>query len=271
MNVLGLNAFFDPDTRTLTYVVWDRRTRDAVVIDPVLNYDPATRAVSTPGLDALVTFARAQALRIGWILETHAHADHLTAARELRSARAGALWGMGARLTEVFGAFHRLGVWPAEAGVAGVGVDRWFEDGEEFTAGPLRIEAIATPGHTPACVTYRIGEWLFTGDALMMPDVGVGRCDFPGGSAAVLHDSIWRRLYAMPDHFVTFPGHDYRREGPPRHRAALSVQKDGNIHLRRSTGRAEFIAFREARDKTLTPPRLLQVSLNWNLRGVLQP
>lgn len=266
MNSLGLQAFFDPATYTLTYVVWDTASRDAVVIDPVLNYEPSRQMTSLQSMRALIGFLNSKNLRVGWVLETHAHADHLSCARELKAVHPGMLWGMGARIGEVFRTFQKAFNWPSALGIRDLGLDRFFSDGEEFSAGRLRIQALATPGHTPACVTYRIGTWLFTGDALMMPDSGVGRCDFPGGSAAALWDSIWGKLYSLSGDLETFPGHDYQPGGRPlRYRAKLSVQRRCNLHLREDTAKAEFVAFRESRDRTLTAPRLLQPSLDWNL------
>jgi len=269
---LQVQTFFDPATFTLTYVVWDESTRDAVVLDSVMDYDPSFQALSRASLRRVDHFLRAKNLRLGWVLETHAHADHLTAGRELRAMHPGALWGMGRRLSEVFATFKSVFKWPVDlqlggsGGLSGLGVDRFFGDGEEFCAGSIVVQALETPGHTPACLTYRIGDWLFTGDALMLPDAGVGRCDFPGGSASSLYDSIWGKLYALPDHLVVFAGHDYQPGGRPlRWRCSLGEQKAGNVHLRSSVSRADFVAFREGRDKTLSAPRLLAPSLDWNL------
>jgi len=260
-----ISAFFDPASFTLTYVVWNPSTRDAVIIDPVIDYDPATQLTSQSSLGQLVHLVREKNLKVHWILDTHAHADHLTGSRQLRNALPGALWGMGAALREVFDTFQKVFAWPSTLKLENLGVDRWFRDGEEFSAGALRFSVISTPGHTPACLTYRLGSWLFTGDALMMPDSGVGRCDFPGGSAGALYDSI-RKLYAFPDDYEVFAGHDYQPGGRPlRYRSTLGEQKWGNIHLKETTSRADFVAFREGRDKTLTPPRLLNPSLDWNL------
>lgn len=262
----GLHAFFDASTSTLTYVAWDEVTRDAVVIDPVLGYDPATHALNAAALERVVRLVRELELNVHWILDTHAHADHLTAGRELRARFPGARWGMAAALREVFTRFREVFAWPSSLKLESLGVDRWFRDGEEIAAGALTLGVIATPGHTPACLTYRLGDWLFTGDALFLPDGGTGRCDFPGGSAAQLYDSIWGRLYALPDHLMTFVGHDYQPGGRPlRTSATLGAQKWGNVHLRASTARADFIAFREGRDRTLSPPRLLAPALDWNL------
>ncbi len=266
MNSVSVNALFDPATSTLTYVVWDGVTRDAVVIDPVLDFDPVTQSTSRGSIQKLTHFVDSKQLQVHWILETHLHADHLSGARELKRLWAGARWGLGQRMGEVFENFRKVFAWPKTVTKENLGVDRWFGDGEEFTAGSLRLQTLNTPGHTPACLTYRIGKKLFTGDAIFMPDSGTGRCDFPGGSAAQLYDSIWLRLYAFPDDFEVYVGHDYQPAGRPlRFQTTVGEQKASNLHLRHSTSRADFIAFREARDKTLSAPKLLTPSLDWNL------
>lgn len=263
----NVHALFDKATFTLTYVVWDAVTRDAVVIDPVLDFDPATQIISRHSMSRLLHFLSSQKLRVHWVLETHAHADHLSCARLLKAEGVAMQFGLSARMFEVFSTFQKVFGWPKNERLEDLGVDRYFRDGEEFTAGSLRIQALATPGHTPACTTYRIGDRLFTGDALFMPDSGVGRCDFPGGSASALYDSVWGRLYSYPDDFEIFVGHDYQPGGRVlRYRSTVGAQKSGNIHLGAATSRADFIQFREGRDKTLSAPRLLAPSLEWNLR-----
>lgn len=264
--MLQVHPFFDSSTSTLTYVVWDSLSHDAVVIDSLVDFDPATRLTSRASLSRVEKFVRDKGLFVHWILDTHAHADHFTGARELKALWPGAQWAMGRGMSEVFENFRKIFHWPNTLTLSQLGVDRWLGDGEEFTAGRLRVKAIATPGHTPACLTYQIGENLFTGDAIVMPDAGTGRCDFPGGSASKLYDSIWGKLYRLPDHFRMWVGHDYQPGGRPlRWTATVGEQKAGNIHLRASTSKAEFVRFREGRDKTLAAPRLLDPSLDWNL------
>jgi glyoxylase-like metal-dependent hydrolase (beta-lactamase superfamily II) len=266
MNRPGLAAFFDVATSSLTYVLWDRATLEAAAIDPVLHYDPATQMVSTAPLQEVGAFLRKKNLRLSWILETHAHADHLSGARELREMFPGSRWAMGERMSEVFAALARLNAWKPSKSLGDLAVDRWLQDGETVSFGEFEIQVLSTPGHTPACLTYRVRNWLFTGDALMMPDCGVGRCDFPGGSASSLYDSIWGKLYAYPDEYEVFCGHDYQPGGRGlRYRCLLGEEKKSNVYLTLSTAREEFVRRREARDKTLAPPRLLQVSLDWNL------
>lgn len=266
MKKIELQAFYDDVTATLTYVVWDVVSLDAVVIDPVLDFDPATQLTTRKSLNKLLSFVKGKELNVHWVLETHAHADHLSAAREICAEIPGCEWAMSARMNEVFENFKKVYSWPATARLDKLGVSRWLADGEELTAGSLRIQAIATPGHTPACMTLKIGEMLFTGDALFMPDSGVGRCDFPGGSAESLYQSVWGKLYAMPDDYRIYVGHDYKPKGRQlEFQTTVGEQKAGNIHLNGATSRAEFIAFREGRDKTLSAPRLLAPSLDWNL------
>jgi glyoxylase-like metal-dependent hydrolase (beta-lactamase superfamily II) len=266
MKKLELQAFYDESTATLTYVVWDSVTHDAVVIDPVLDFDPATQLTSTKSVKKLIEFVHAKELSLHWVLETHAHADHLSAAREICAAIPGCQWGMSARMVEVFDNFKKVFSWPASSVIGNLGVARWLKDGEEISAGSMRIQALATPGHTPACMTFKIDEWLFTGDALFMPDSGVGRCDFPGGSAEQLYHSVWGKIYSMPDHYRIYVGHDYKPKGRPlQFQTTVGEEKSSNIHLQGGTNKADFISFREGRDKTLSAPRLLAPSLDWNL------
>ncbi|HMN68881.1 MAG TPA: MBL fold metallo-hydrolase [Bdellovibrionales bacterium] len=261
-----IQVFHDPDTATLTYVVWDPGTRDAAIIDPVLDFDPALGAVSSRSSRKLAKFIQTKRLRVHWVLDTHAHADHLSSSSYLRDQGAAEAWGLSEKMFEVFATFKKAFAWPPSLTLTDLGVDRFFRDGEEFSAGSLRFEALATPGHTAACTTYRMDNWLFTGDALFMPDGGVGRCDFPGGSASVLYDSIWEKLYAFPNHYLTFTGHDYMPGGRPlKWAASIGEQKRANIHLRQGISKEEFVRFREGRDKTLSAPRLLNPSLDWNL------
>ncbi len=259
-----VQAFYDEPTATLTYVVWDPYSRDAVVIDPIVDYDPATQMTSRKSIEKLLHFVREKDLQPHWVIDTHVHADHLTGAREICSAVNGCRWAMNEKMGEVFRTFKKVYSWTSSD--LDVGEVRWLKDGEEISAGTMRVQAIFTPGHTPACTTFKIDEMLFTGDALMMPDSGVGRCDFPGGNAGQLYDSVWGRLYSFPDHYQVYVGHDYKPGGRAlAYQSSLQDQKENNIHLKLGTSRAEFIAFREGRDKTLAAPRLLQPSLDWNL------
>jgi glyoxylase-like metal-dependent hydrolase (beta-lactamase superfamily II) len=267
---MEIRAFFDPDTFTLTYVVYDAASRDAVVIDPVLDYDVLASRTSTRSLERVTSFVRERELRVHYVLETHAHADHLSGSQWLK-AHLGAKIAIGERIREVQQSFRDVLDLPYVP-VDGSQFDRLLADGELVTCGTLHIETIATPGHTPACVTYRIGDALFTGDALFMHDYGTGRCDFPRGSAADLYDSI-SRLYALPDTMRVYPGHDYQPGGRPvAWETTIGRSKRENPQLRAGTTKADFVAMRTARDQTLQPPRLLYPSVQINIEaGHLPP
>jgi len=266
-DVLG---FFDPATHTVSYLVSDPATGLAAIIDPVLDYDAAAARTSTRSIDAVMQLLRSAGLTLAFVLETHAHADHLTAADHLRETEAVSI-GIGARITQVqsvFGPlFHARDV-TADGGV----FDRLFEDGDAFPLGDLTVEVIHTPGHTPACVSYRIGDAVFTGDTLFMPDYGTARTDFPGGDARTLYRSI-RRLLALPDDTRLFVGHDYLPQGRDDYRFETTVgaQKADNIHIS-GVSKDAFVAMRQARDATLGAPQLILPSLQVNIRaGALPP
>jgi len=266
---MEIQAFFDPDTYTLTYVVFDPATRDAVVIDPVLDYDVLASRTSTKQLDKLVAFLRERELQVHYALETHAHADHLTGSQWLKD-HLGAAVAIGRRITEVQETFKEVLDLPHLA-VDGSQFDRLLSDGELLEAGTLRIETIATPGHTPACVTYKIGDALFTGDALFMHDYGTGRCDFPRGSAEALYESL-SKLYALPDDTRVFPGHDYQPNGREvAWETTIGKSKTENPQMRATTSKAEFVAMRTGRDNTLRAPRLLYPSVQINIDAGRMP
>jgi len=263
-----VQAFFDPATWTVSYVVWDAATRDAVAIDTVLDYDGAASRIHTASVEKMAEFIRGEDLRLHWILDTHAHADHLTGARALQERFPEARVGIGARICEVqkvFASVFNLGEAFAPDGRQ---FDRLLEDGECIAAGSLSIEVIATPGHTPACVSFLIGDAVFTGDALFMPDYGVGRCDFPAGSPEHLYDSIVGRLYALPDSTRVFVGHDYQPGGRELlWQSTIGEEKQRNVQLPAGTPREEFVERRRARDKRLGAPRLLFPSVQFNIQG----
>jgi glyoxylase-like metal-dependent hydrolase (beta-lactamase superfamily II) len=265
---MELQHFFDTVTSTLSYLVWDPSTRDAVVLDPVLDYDPAASRVSTRPLETLWGFVRSRGLTLRAILETHCHADHLTGAQALR-AWSGAPVCIGAAVTEVQARFR--GVYDLDddpMATDGSQFDVLFADGQVSAFGSLRVEVLATPGHTPACVSYRLGDRCFTGDALFVEDYGTGRCDFPGGDAEALYRSIHDRLYRLPDDTRLLPGHDYLPDGRAlRWETTVGVQKRSNVHLREETTREAFVALRTRRDAGLSAPRLLHPSLQVNLRA----
>lgn len=262
---MQIHTSFDARTWTLTYVVWDADTRDAVVIDPVLDFDPATGRIWRESVDLVLAFVEARGLRVHGILETHAHADHLTGAQALR-ARTGAPVVVGAAISAVQRVFAPVFDLGPDFPTDGSQFDRLLGEGESLVAGSLTVVAIPTPGHTPACTSFQVRDAVFTGDALFMPDSGVGRCDFPGGSAETLYDSVHGRLYALPDATRVFVGHDYQPGGrAPAWETTIGASKAGNIHLRGDTTREEFVAFRTARDATLSAPKLLLPSLQVNI------
>ena len=261
-----VHAQFDEATHTVSYVVWDPATQRAAIIDPVLDYDHRTGRVSHRSADDLLGFAAGQGLSVDWVLETHAHADHLSAAPYLKE-RTGAPIGIGARITEVQRTFAP--VFGLED-VSGDGreFDRLFRDGETIAIGGLQVEVMHTPGHTPACVSYRIGEAVFVGDTLFMPDYGTARADFPGGDARTLYRSI-HRLLALPDATRLYLCHDYKAPGRDHFAWETTVgeEKTRNIHVGGGVDEASFVAMREARDATLAAPVLLLPSLQVNIRA----
>lgn len=266
---MRIQPFFDTRTFTITYVVFDKTTRDAVIIDPVLDYEPVGSYTYTESVDRVSEFVRQQGLRVHYVLETHAHADHLTGAQILRR-RLGARIVIGAAIREVQSTFKDI-FSLAHLATDGTQFDELVTDGKTITAGRLRIEAIATPGHTPACMTYRIGDALFTGDLLFMDDYGTGRCDFPKGSAAQMYDSV-QKLYRLPDTLKVYPGHDYP---PPvrewKSETTIGASKDHNPQLSAATSKEEFVALRQARDRTLDSPRLLFPSVQVNIDAGRMP
>ena len=264
MAKIQIEPIFDSRTQTLTYVVFDEATRDAVVIDPVLDYDPANGTTWTESVDRVIALVDGERLRLRFVLETHAHADHLSGSQLLRR-RYDAKIAIGERITEVQATFKPIFELPASVATDGSQFDRLLADGEVLQAGSLAIRVIATPGHTPACVSYLIEDAVFTGDALFIEDYGTGRCDFPKGSAATLYDSI-QRLYALPDATRVFVGHDYQPNGRElRVQTTIGRSKASNIQLSATTPKAEFVAMRQARDATLAAPRLLFASVQVNV------
>jgi glyoxylase-like metal-dependent hydrolase (beta-lactamase superfamily II) len=268
---MEIRAFYDAATYTLTYLVWDPSSKDAVVIDPVLDYDPLASQIDTRSVDEVMAVIDREGLRLRFVLETHAHADHLSASQVLRR-RYDAPVAIGKRITEVQATFKGVFDLGDAFATDGSQFDRLLDDEELLQAGTLAVRVIATPGHTPACVSFVIGDALFTGDALFMDDYGTGRCDFPRGSAADLYRSI-QRLYALPDTTRVFVGHDYQPAGREvRWETTIAKSKRNNPQLRADTSEAEFVEFRQARDRTLAPPRLIFQSVQVNVdAGRLPP
>ncbi len=264
--MIEIKTLFDKATFTLTYIVWDPSTRDAVIIDPVLDYDPGSSKVSEESVAAVVAFVDGNQLKPHFILETHAHADHLSGSQSLKVKYPGAKLAIGARITEVQKVFKDFFDLPSSFKSDGSQFDRLFTDGEKFSAGSLEFEVSYTPGHTPACASYRIADAVFTGDALFMPDYGVGRCDFPAGSAEVLFESVTKRLYTLPDTTRVFTGHDYQPNGRAlRFESSIGEEKRSNIHINAETTKDGFVKFRTDRDKTLAAPKLLLPSVQVNI------
>jgi glyoxylase-like metal-dependent hydrolase (beta-lactamase superfamily II) len=266
-----IRAYFHADTSTVTYLVADPATGDAAIIDPVLDYEPHAARLTTASVDAILAEARALGMKIVWALDTHAHADHLSAADYIRRST-GARVGIGARITEVQAAFR--GLFRADdVTTDGAVFDALFEDGETFPLGEGEVRVLHTPGHTPACVTYLIDDAAFVGDTVFMPDYGTARADFPGGDAATLYRSI-QRLLALPGETRIFVGHDYLPKGrdTPAWETTVAEQRARNVHLGAGATEDAFVTMRRARDATLAPPRLILPSLQINIRaGALPP
>lgn len=267
----AVQAFFDRATSTVTYLVHDPATRAAAIIDPVLDYAPYDARITTTSADAVLAAAAEQGLAVRWLLETHAHADHLSAAHHLR-AQTGAPIVIGQHITDVQTIFAPL--FDADDVVPdGRQFDRLVTDGDRLALGDLTIEVLHTPGHTPACVTYLIGDAAFVGDTLFMPDFGTARADFPGGDARTLYRST-RRILALPDATRIFVGHDYLPAVRSEYRWESSVaeQRAANVHVHDGVSEEAFVALRTARDATLAAPQLILPSLQVNIRaGALPP
>ena len=272
MQAAEIETFYDPATSTLTYLVYDRATRDAVVIDPVMDFDPASGAVSLGSFERLAARVRGLELTVHYSLETHAHADHLSAAQAFKRTF-GAKVAIGERIREVQESFKPVFGLPSSFPTDGSQFDRLLADGEIVRAGTLEVRVLATPGHTPACVSYVIGDAVFTGDALFVEDSGTGRCDFPRGSADALYASVHDRLYALPAETRVFVGHDYQPGGRPlAYVTTIRDERRLNSQLRADTTREEYVAMRTARDRTLAAPRLLLPSVQVNIdAGRLPP
>lgn len=267
----GVKSFFDESTNTVTYVVSDPSSNLCVIIDPVLDFDAASGRTSTKSADAVIDFTRANDLEVAWILETHAHADHLSAAQYLKEETDGST-GIGKRITETQQIFKDVFNLGDGFSTDGRQFDHLFDDGEVIDAGGLQILVLHTPGHTPACVTYLVGDAAFVGDTLFMPDFGTARVDFPGGDAATLYRSI-QRIYQLPDQTRLFMCHDYKAPGRDEYawQSTVAVQRAENVHIREGISEQEFIEFRKERDATLGVPKLILPSIQVNIRAGQMP
>jgi len=265
---MEIQHFFDEHTSTLTYVVHDGRT--GVVIDPVRDYDPRSGRTSWKSAEQVAAWIDGRGLAIPYVIDTHAHADHLTGLPYFRE-RYGARTVTGAQVGEVQKAFRDVYGLGADFPVDGRQFDVLLDEGKRLAFGALELQALHTPGHTPAHMSWQVQDAIFLGDTLFMPDYGTARCDFPGGSAAILYDSI-QRLYAMPDETRLFVCHDYRPGGRPlAFETTVAEQKRSNVQLDARTTKAQFVAFREQRDAGLAAPELILPSLQVNIRAGALP
>jgi glyoxylase-like metal-dependent hydrolase (beta-lactamase superfamily II) len=266
-----VHAFFDEATNTITYLVQEPEGRACAVIDSVLDFDYASGRTDTRSADAVVAFVQERGLAVQWVLETHVHADHLSAAPYLQE-RLGGKIGIGAEIKtvqETFGKVFNEGTRFARDGSQ---FDRLFAEGDVIMIGQMRAEVLHTPGHTPACLTYVIGDAAFVGDTLFMPDFGTARCDFPGGSAETMFASV-QKILALPEATRIFVGHDYKAPGREvfAWETTVGAQKAANVHVGAGRAKADFVALREARDATLALPRLIIPSLQINMRAGQMP
>ncbi|HYN64542.1 MAG TPA: MBL fold metallo-hydrolase [Candidatus Limnocylindrales bacterium] len=266
-----IQGFFDPDTWTVSYVVWDRASRRAAAIDAVLDYDFKAGRTSTKSADRMLAYLRDNALQVDWILETHAHADHLSGARYLQDQVGGRI-AIGENIREVQATFKKIYNLERSFLPDGSQFDHLFKDGEKFMIGDVEAKALLVPGHTPADMAYLVDGSVFVGDTLFMPDVGSARADFPGGDAHQLYRSM-RRLLELPPQTTMYVCHDYppaSRE--PRWQTSVAEQRELNIHVHDGIGEDEFVAMRQARDATLEVPTLILPSIQVNVRaGQLPP
>lgn len=266
-----VTAFFDPATSTLTYLVADPASGACAVIDSVRDYDQKSGRTSTAAADKVIAAVRDRKLRLDWILETHVHADHLSAAPHLKQ-QLGGRTGIGADVTKVQSMFRTLFDMDSVCAADGREFDQLFADGDAFEIGSLSARVLASPGHTPACIAYLIGDALFVGDTLFMPDYGTARCDFPGGDARRLYRSIRRLLDLSPTTRV-FVGHDYQPNGRPlAFEASVAEHRAKNVHIHDGISEDDFATMRETRDRTLSLPALILPSVQVNIRaGELPP
>jgi glyoxylase-like metal-dependent hydrolase (beta-lactamase superfamily II) len=261
-----IRAFFDEPTNTVSYLVWDPRSKEGAVIDPVLDYDNRSGKASVKSADAMLKAAKEEGIRIAWVLETHAHADHLSGAPYVK-AKTGAKVGIGEHIRDVQRIFRPV-FNATDVSGDGSEFDHLFKDGEGFRIGDLEAEVIHTPGHTPACVSYRIGDAVFVGDTLFMPDYGTARADFPGGDARTLYRSIMRILN-LPPQTRLFMCHDYKAPGRDDYAWETTVgeERARNVHVHEGVSEDQFVTMREARDAKLAAPSLLLPSIQVNIRA----
>lgn len=262
-----IKSFFDEPTNTVSYVVHDPESRCAAIIDSVLDYDPASGRTSFSSADAVIAYVGEKELTIDWLLETHAHADHLSAAPYLKNKFGGKI-AIGREIIHVQNVFGKIFNEGTEFARDGSEFDHLFEDGDQFEIGAIRATALHVPGHTPADLAYAIGDAVFTGDTLFMPDYGTARADFPGGDSRMLFRSI-RRLMELPDQTRLFHCHDYKAVGRDNFawETTVGAQRVGNVHVHEGVSEDDFVVMRDARDATLSMPTLILPSIQVNMRG----
>ena len=266
-----VKGFFDEATNTISYVVWDKATEQAAIVDSLLDFDQASGRTKTDSADAMIAFVKEAGLTVDWIIDTHVHADHLTAAPYIKS-QLGGRTGIGehiATVQKVFGEIFNEG---QEFHTDGSQFDHLFKDGETYKVGNIEARAIHTPGHTPACMSHLIGDALFVGDTIFMPDFGTARCDFPGGDAGTLYDSI-QKLFALPDDTRVFLCHDYKAPGRDEYvwETTIAEEKALNKHVHTGISKEEFVKMRTERDATLAMPKLILPSVQINMRAGEMP
>ena len=266
-----VKAFFDTATNTVSYVVQDPAGSSCAIIDSVLDFDYAAGATNTKSADEVIAYIKANDLRVDWILETHVHADHLSAAPYLQEQIGGKI-GIGNQITVVQDTFGKVFNEGTEFQRDGSQFDQLFSDGDTLMIGQMRCDVMHTPGHTPACLTYVIGDAAFVGDTLFMPDFGTARCDFPGGSSEKLYESI-QRILSLPDDTRIFVGHDYKAPGRDEFawETTVAEEKSRNVHIGGDASKEAFMEMRDARDATLKKPALIIPSLQVNMRAGQMP
>lgn len=263
----SVKGFFDPDTNTISYVVSDPSSKQCAIIDSVLDYNANAASTSTASADVLIDYVRQQGLSVQWLLETHVHADHLSAAPYLQEQLGGIL-AIGSHIRTVQDVFAKVFNTGNDFKHDGSQFNQLFEDGDTFMLGEIEACAMHTPGHTPACMTYMIGNAAFIGDTLFMPDYGTARCDFPGGDAAELYRSV-QKIFALPDNTRVFLCHDYLPEGRSEYQweTTVAAQRSDNIHIHEGVSAEQFVAMRTSRDAELDMPQLILPSVQVNMRA----
>ena len=262
-----VQSFFDENTNTFSYVVVDPISRHCAIIDSVLDYDAASATTKAQHADAMIAYIQHQQLTVQWILETHVHADHLTASQYLKQQLGGKI-AISDKIKDVQQTFADIYHLDLKSINANQAFDHFFQNGEHFKIGEMDAYNIATPGHTPACLSYVIGDAVFVGDTLFMPDYGTARCDFPKGSASQLFDSV-QKLYKLPDETRVFLCHDYLPESRTQYieQTDIETQKSENIHIHQGVSKADFVSMREKRDATLSMPKLILPAIQINMNA----